>query len=131
LLGALERGRQGRPLGLHPLKLKGLGAPITIAFDGFLVPYIFASSEADAFFAVGFLHRYYRLWQMDVQRRLAEGKLAEVLAREAVPSDAYMRLIGLHRSAEAATARLRQNAPEAFQALESYAAGVNAAMGQL
>lgn len=121
-----EQGR-GDLSGKLELALRGLKAPVVISFDAYMVPYIFASDERDAYFAVGFLHGYYRLWQMDVQRRLAEGKLAEVLGKEALRSDIYMRTVGLARSANATAAWLKVNFPEVYAALQAYSEGVNEA----
>jgi penicillin amidase len=46
------------------------------------VPTIKADSAADLFFAVGFAHAQDRLFQMDLQRRAASGRLAEVLGEQ-------------------------------------------------
>jgi ABC-type transport system involved in cytochrome c biogenesis permease component len=43
---------------------------------------VWTVAHEDAFFALGYLHALDRLWQMDIQRRLAEGKLSEILAKE-------------------------------------------------
>lgn len=104
---------------------------VTIVFDSYGLPHIYASSEEDAYFAVGFLHAWFRLWQMDVQRRLASGRLAEVVGPEAVSSDVYVRIIGLRRSAEATAEWLKSNEPGVYALLESYSRGVNFAMESL
>src|SRR5690554_6850338 len=54
-------------------------SPVEVFRDAHGVPHIFADSEADAAFAIGWLHAEDRIWQMDAARRLAEGRLSELL----------------------------------------------------
>src|SRR5262249_4068608 len=86
-----------------------------------------AASEADAAFALGFVHAQDRLFQMDLTRRLGAGRLSEVVGSAALPTDEFMRRIGLYRVAEANYRAM----PAASRPLfESYAAGVNAAIAR-
>ena len=64
------------------------------------IPHIFAKTENDAYFALGFVHAQDRFWQMEMMRRFGVGRLAEVLGPEAVASDKWMRTLGLYRLAE-------------------------------
>lgn len=107
------------------LTFKGLNAQVTIVFDENFVPYIFAANDHDAAFALGYLHATYRLWQMDAQRRLAEGTLSEILGNSTLQQDEYMRIVGLGRAARNTSAWLQANSPEAYSLLESYSDGVN------
>ena len=101
----------------------GLGAPVTVVRDRWAIPHVEAQDLLDATFALGFVHAQDRLWQMEFQRRLGAGRLAEVLGAAALPSDRFMRTLGLQRQAEASLAQL---APDTIAWLEAYAAGVNA-----
>src|SRR5688500_18683812 len=65
-----------------------IGHSIEIYFDERLVPHIFASDESDAFFAQGYLHAKFRLWQMEFQTLAAAGRLSEVLGPG--PDSAYL-----------------------------------------
>ncbi len=103
--------------------LDGLLAPVTITRDADGVPTIRAASQADANFALGFIHAQDRLFQMDFTRRLGAGRLSEVVGTATVRIDRIMRTLGLYRVAQANLATL---SPEARGAFESYAAGVNA-----
>ncbi len=105
------------------LDVAGLAAPVMITRDAHAVPHIKAASLADAVFAEGFAHAQDRLWQLEFQRRLGAGRLAEVLGPAALPIDRFMRLLGLYRLAEASLAKLQ---PESQRLLAAYAAGVNA-----
>lgn len=115
--------RSGLPEMSGELALPGLGHPVEIAFDGAAVPTIRAVDERDAAFALGFLHAGNRLFQMEFMRRLAAGRLAEILGPRAVATDRYMRLFDFARLAETDFERLSAG-PRAL--LEAYSRGVNA-----
>ena len=101
----------------------GLGAPVTIVRDRWAIPHIEASSLRDASFALGFVHAQDRLWQMEFQRRLGAGRLAEILGAGGLRSDRFMRTLGLYRLAEASLAHLED---DTVAWLQAYADGVNA-----
>ncbi|MDX6749350.1 penicillin acylase family protein [Geminicoccaceae bacterium 1502E] len=105
----------------------GLEAPVRILRDRHAVPLIEAESEHDAWAALGFVHAQDRLWQMEMQRRTGQGRLAEILGPEALPVDRFMRTLGLRDAAEAGVAHL---SPDGRRLLEAYAAGVNAFLDQ-
>lgn len=103
--------------------LPGLTAPVAVVRDRHAVPHIFARTDDDAYFALGYVHAQDRLWQMDMMRRAGAGRLSEVLGDAPLRIDRAMRTFGFHRLAEASYAAL---APEVQRALDAYAAGVNA-----
>ena len=93
-------------------------------FDGFAVPHVFAGSDEDAWRAVGYLQARDRLWQMELYRRAASGRLSELLGEATVAIDQRFLTLGLRRAAEREWER---TPPDLRTAFESYAAGVNAA----
>lgn len=101
----------------------GIAGPVEIVRDGHAVPHVFAASDGDAFFALGWVHAEDRLWQMELHRRMAQGRLAELFGPDALPVDRSLRALDLAGYARAAVARQR---PAAREALEAYAEGVNA-----
>ncbi|MBV8738470.1 MAG: penicillin acylase family protein [Alphaproteobacteria bacterium] len=105
------------------LSVTGLKAPVHIERDADGVPTIIADSEADAAFGLGFVHAQDRLFQMDLTRRYAAGRLAEIFGPAALPADKQMRLLGLYRLAEQEIPFL---SAEVNRVLSAYAAGVNA-----
>lgn len=105
------------------LKLAGPAAAIDIIRDAEGIPHIYAQSAADAYFALGFAHAQDRLWQMEMNRRIAAGCVAEILGSSALPTDRFLRTLGIRRNAEKILANL---SPEARMALETYSRGVNA-----
>ncbi len=97
--------------------------PCEIVRDTWGTPHIFAESEADGFFALGYACAEDRLLQMDLMRRRAAGRLAEVFGADVLDSDRASRIAGYPRHCRAAFERL----PARFQEfLLAYAAGVNA-----
>ena len=101
----------------------GLERKATVLRDTFGVPHVFAKSEHDAYFMVGYLHAQDRLFQMDSSRRQAGGTLAELLGPDALEDDAALRTIGLRRAAVRSLAAI---SPQTRAVLEAYADGVNA-----
>jgi penicillin amidase len=108
--------------------IKSLGDSVVISFDESDIPHIQAKSASDAIFALGYLHASERSWQMEINRRLASGRLSEILGKETLAIDRFIRTLGIKRAAEKqfdhypiATKRL----------LQSYADGVNAGNAHL
>src|SRR5262249_9986763 len=71
------------------ISVAGLSAPIDIVRDADAIPHVFATNKQDALFGLGYLHAQDRLWQMELQRRIGFGRLAEVLGAAAVPQDRF------------------------------------------
>ncbi len=86
------------------------------------VPTIQAQSEAAALFALGVAHAQDRLWQIDFNRRVAQGRLAELLGARAIDTDRFIRTLGIYRRAEQLAARLD---PDTGTLLDAYVAGIN------
>ncbi len=105
------------------LRLPGLHNPVEVIRDRWGVPHIYGKTIHDVLFAQGFVHAQDRLWQMDFQRRLASGRLAEVIGAAALPVDRWVRILGLRRAAEAGLSLLRA---DVRAELNAYSAGVNA-----
>lgn len=65
------------------------------------VLHISASYDYDLYFAQGFVQAQDRLFQMDLSRRLASGRLSEVVGEATLDRDRFFRTLGLRRAAEA------------------------------
>ncbi|HZZ63736.1 MAG TPA: penicillin acylase family protein [Roseiarcus sp.] len=104
-------------------KLPGLSAEVHVWRDGYGVPHIFAASMDDAARALGYVHASERLFQMELQRRVGQGRLAEVFGADRLDVDKFVRTLGLYREAESSFAAL---SPWAQKRFEAYAEGVNA-----
>lgn len=101
----------------------GVNGPVDIVRDAEGIPHIYAKSVDDAHFALGYVHAQDRLWQLELNRRIAAGRMAEILGPNAVGTDRFLRTLGVRRNAEKILTNL---APESVAALDAYARGVNA-----
>ncbi len=122
-LAGMERVR--RPKLSGRLRVGGLVGDVEVLRDRWGVPHVYASSLSDLLFAQGFVHAQDRLWQMEFQRRLVAGRLAEILGPSVVPVDRATRTIGMYRVAEAEVGMLTATGRAE---VEAYAAGVNACL---
>src|ERR1700761_1243189 len=104
-------------------KLPGLSADVRVWRDAYGAPHIFASSMDDAARALGYLHASERMFQMDILRRVGQGRMAEIRGADLLPVDKFIRTLGLYREAESSFSAL---SPWAQKRLEAYAEGVNA-----
>ena len=105
------------------LTIAGLSAPVEITLDDDGVPRVRAGSAEDAAAALGYLHARDRMFQMEMMRRAASGRLSELLGSSTLPFDRSMRVLGLRVRAEEDWASLPA---EPRRLLNAYAAGVNA-----
>ncbi len=103
-------------------RLPGLEGEVEIIRDALGVPHIYANSLTDLYFAQGYVHAQDRLWQMELNRRVASGRLSELFGEVTLEADRFLRRIGLRRAAE-------QDAPlltdETRRLLDAYLRGVN------
>jgi penicillin amidase len=115
------------PLTQGSLRLNGLHAPVEVLRDGLGIPHIFARNTRDSLFAQGFVHAQDRLWQMDFNRRLVQGRLAELLGEGALGYDRSMRTLGLRQVAEQEATLMQA---QYRQEMQAYCDGVNAGIAQ-
>ncbi len=114
-----------RPL---PPRHETLAAPgcreaIDVRIDAHGVPHVHADHADDLFFAQGYCHARDRLWQMELNRRAANGELAEIFGAVALEADRMLRRLGFRHDAE----REFGTVPDATRGyLTAYAAGANA-----
>ena len=105
------------------LKLAALDAPVTVSRDSLAIPYIQAQSLADALRAQGFITGQDRLYQAQLYRLLALGRVAEVFGERGLKNDTLIRVIGIRQLAEKQAAALDQQARDYFN---HYIEGLNA-----
>jgi penicillin amidase len=103
-------------------ELDGLDGPVEIERDVHGVPHIRAASERDAYRALGFVQAQDRLWQMEFQRRVGQGRLAELVGSPGLPADRYLRTLGLYNAAQASLESLD---PSSRALLDAYVQGIN------
>jgi penicillin amidase len=105
-------------------KLKNIQKETTVYFDDFGVPHIYASSQKDAMTALGYVHAQDRLWQMELLRRIAPGRLSAMFGSKLVKTDQFFAGLGIDENSEKAIAKLDKNT-EAYQLAMAYIDGIN------
>jgi penicillin amidase len=108
------------------LQVPGLQQPVRIERDPHGIPTIKAQNQHDLLFALGMVHAQDRLWQLETHRRIGAGRLAEAFGEAALPSDKFLRALGVRRAAAAQWARAK---PESRAAVQAYTDGINAVIG--
>jgi penicillin amidase len=106
-------------------RVAGLHEPVTIRRDGRGIPYVRAATALDAVFGAAYALAQDRLWQLDLFRKIAAGRSAELLGPALFGLDSHYRRLRVRRYAEAEWA---SQAGSGRDVLEAYAAGVDAAM---
>ena len=107
------------------VQIPNLSAPVSVWYDRRYVPHIFATTEADAIRALGYVVARDRLFQLEAQTRAASGRLTEWAGSVALPADQEMRRLGLPQSAESNEKALPSDSRQRV-ILDAYADGVNA-----
>lgn len=103
--------------------LKELKNPVSVIRDEKGVPHIKAENLHDLYYAQGYVEAQDRLFQMDLSRRQASGRLSEVVGKATIDRDKFFRTIGLRRAAEES---YQQYSSEGKNVLKWFADGVNA-----
>jgi penicillin amidase len=111
------------------LYIEGLDDEVIVYRDEWGIPHIYAETEDDLFFALGYIHAQDRLFYMDVARRFIRGQLSEVLGESAIETDKYNLATGLEywakKSLEALEEKDANDEIDFLDELERYADGVN------
>ncbi|KOS63319.1 beta-lactam antibiotic acylase [Lysinibacillus sp. FJAT-14222] len=109
------------------LTVSVLDQDVTVTRDDKGVPHIFAKTDADLYRAQGYVQAQDRLFQMDLARRQASGRLSEIIGEATIKTDKYFRTFSLRDAAEKS---LSTYDAESKQVLEWFTDGVNAFMAQ-
>ena len=105
------------------LQVAGPENDIEITFDSLGIAQIWAESDHDCYFGLGYQHAADRMFQMDLIRRLSQGRLSEALGELSLEWDISQRRIGHSRLAQRALPGLDSASRARLQA---YCDGVNA-----
>jgi penicillin amidase len=104
------------------IQMEGLKSQVEILRDSDSVPHIYGHDQLDCYFGLGYVHAQDRLWQMDFQRRLGQGRLAEIMGRGGLPFDRLARTLGFYSTAKRSWELLD---PATRETVAAYVAGVN------
>ncbi|RJP19378.1 MAG: penicillin acylase family protein [Candidatus Abyssobacteria bacterium SURF_5] len=114
--------RRSLPQTSGEIVLPGLEHGVEVSRDSYGIPHIQAQSENDLYYALGFVNAQDRLWQLDIFRRLSQGRLAEIFGPELIPVDHRHRVLGFQRLAE----KIWANAGEESKTIcRAYVNGIN------
>ena len=113
---------EGLPDYNQDIKITGLKDKVTVYRDAYAVPHIVAQNEADLYKVTGYVTAQDRLWQMDLLRRVTQGRLSEIFGEDLVDTDVLLRKLRIpdnsHKLFKTLDARQKE-------ALQNFAAGVN------
>jgi len=104
--------------------IEGLQDEVSVYFDTYGVPHIFANSEADAYQALGYVHAQDRLWQMELIRRIAAGRLSEIFGEQLVKTDKLFRGMGVEYAAKNFIEQI-DSSSQSFLLSQAYLDGIN------
>jgi len=110
------------------IDIPGLAADVEVLRDRWGVPHIYATSVDDLFFAQGFVVAQDRLWQMEMNRRVAQGRVAEIVGPSGVPHDRLVRMLKFRGPFD--DKEWTAYHPDARRLFEAYVRGVNAFIAQ-
>lgn len=104
------------------ITIPGIKEEVTILRDTFAIPHVYAQNEPDLYKAVGFTMAQDRLWQMDLLRRVTQGRLSEILGKDQLNTDLLMRALRIQEKSEKILAGAD---PNIVASLQSFADGIN------
>ncbi|MDZ4795528.1 MAG: penicillin acylase family protein [Bacteroidota bacterium] len=112
------------------LSFPNLKGKAEVYFDERLVPHVFAENDEDLYFIQGYLHAKFRLFQMDLQTKAAEGRASEIAGKKAINFDREQRRLGMMYAAENAMKEVDKD-PQSKAMFDAYTNGVNAYISSL
>ena len=116
--------KNNKPIYNGTVSFNSLEDEVTVYFDEVGVPHIFAESERDAYKALGYVHAQDRLWQMELIRRIAAGRLSEVFGSELIKTDKLFRGMGLGATEEMILEH-SDTTSQSYLLAQSYLEGIN------
>ena len=105
-------------------ELVGLQKEVSIYYDTFGIPHIYGDNEQDAFRTLGYVHAQDRLWQMELLRRIASGRLSEVFGTDLVSTDKFFLSLGIADASKVTVANVDTSDAGVVLA-EAYLDGIN------
>ena len=104
--------------------LANISKPTTVYFDEYGVPHIYADTQKDAMTTLGYVHAQDRLWQMELLRRIAPGRLSELFGNTVLKTDKFFAGIGIDENSGQAVANLDKNS-QTYILANAYLDGIN------
>ncbi len=104
--------------------LPNLTSEVIINYDDYGIPHIYADNQEDAQHALGYAHAQDRLWQMELLRRIASGRLSEILGESTIESDLFFAGLLTDEASEKTVRELDKNSTE-YKLAQAYLDGIN------
>ncbi len=104
------------------IKIEGLTDKVTVYRDAYGTPHIYAKNKADLYKVVGYVTAQDRLWEMDLLRRVTQGRLSEIFGEKTVDTDEFLRKLRIPLYSKKLLPTLKD---ETRKPLEYFADGVN------
>ncbi|TGD57413.1 penicillin acylase family protein [Flavobacterium humi] len=104
--------------------MHNISGETSVYFDTYGVPHIYAANQKDAMEALGYVHAQDRLWQMELLRRIAPGRLSEIFGTRALKNDKFFIGLGIDENSEKAISELDKNG-EPYKMAMAYLDGIN------
>jgi penicillin amidase len=101
--------------------------PVSLYTDQTGVPHIYAENETDLYFAQGYVTARLRLWQLEMTRRTAAGRLSEVFGPRCLAGDQFQRSLGLSSLVQEKKKAL---STDVERRLSAYVRGINARVAE-
>ncbi len=115
-----------KPIYSGKLELPKLKEEVVVNFDTYGIPHIAAHDEEDMYYAFGYLHAQERLFQMEMVKRLVNGRLAEIIGPDLLKTDQYMRTLGFAQVGKRAADKYLKTTDEKYQKMAlAYIDGIN------
>jgi len=106
------------------IELSSVENETTVYFDDFGIPHIYAENQLDATIALGYVHAQERLWQMELMKRIAPGRLSEIFGKDMLKNDQFFVSLGIEENSKKTIDQLDKNS-EVYKLAEAYISGIN------
>lgn len=115
---------QHKPIYEGKIELKGIESETNVYFDEFGIPHIYADNEADAMIALGYVHAQDRLWQMELLRSIAPGRLSEIFGEDMLETDRFFTTLGIEEASQKSIDSLNKTS-KPYLLAQAYLKGIN------
>jgi len=112
----------GNPSYKEDVYLRELKNQVDVYYDQAGIPHVVAKNEEDLYKVTGYLMAKERMWQMDLLRRVTQGRISEIFGDDLIDTDVLMRSLRITTKSENLFKSL---SPEIKKSLEAYSNGVN------
>lgn len=106
------------------IELSNIEKESSVYFDDYGIPHIYAQNQKDAVTTLGYVHAQDRLWQMELIRRIAPGRLSEIFGEDMLKNDKFFVSLGIEEASEKSIQKLDTNS-DVYKLSTAYLNGIN------